>query len=149
MIGFGVNRNGRAEFAACRRGRCPGKQQRSCGAWAPRPLSGPLEMSSNAAPAPASSTWEEEPSVMQDAGEVVLPSVSPFDAPPASWGARALAALGGQAGMAPRRAVKQPAWDCSTMCRLEPAEPNPPDFAPVRASSGRGGLRDSRPFALG
>jgi serine/threonine-protein kinase len=150
MIGFGSTGTAALSSPPTVADAAPESSSAAAGGWAQRRLSGPpaLEMSSNAAPAPASSTWEEEPSVMQDAGEVVLPSASPFDAPPASWGARALAALGGQAGIGSSPGSQATGLGLLDDVRVEPAEPNPPDFAPVRASSGLGGLRDSRPFAL-
>jgi hypothetical protein len=150
MIGFGSTGTAALSSPPTVADAAPESSSVAAGAWAPRQLSGPsaLEMSSNAAPAPASSTWQEEPSVMQDAGEGVPPSVSPFDAPPASWGVRALAALGGQAGIGSSPGSQATGLGLLDDVQVEPEEPNPPDFAPVRASGGRGGLRDSRPFAL-
>jgi hypothetical protein len=147
MIGFGSTGTAALSSPPAVADAAPESSSVAAGGWA---LSDPpaLEMSSNAAPAPASSTWQEEPSVMQDAGEVVLPSVPTFNARPATRGARALAALGGQAGIASSPGSQATGLGLLDDVQVEPAEPNPPDFAPVRVSGGRGGLRDSRPFAL-
>jgi serine/threonine-protein kinase len=147
MIGFGPTGTAALSSPPTVADAAPESSSVAAGGWAlPDPPA--LEMSSNAAPAPASSAWEEEPSVMQDAGEVVLPSVPSFDAPPATWGARALAALGGQAGIGSSPGSQATGLGLLDDVQVEPADPDPPDFAPVRASSGLGGLRDSRPFAL-
>jgi hypothetical protein len=117
--------------------------------WELSPPSGPAALvaptSSVSAPAPDSATLQEEPSGMQDEAEVMLPSPSTFDPPPASWGARALAALGGQAGIESLPGGQPTGLGLLDDVQVEEAEP--PVFAAPQPSS-RPGVRDSRPFAL-
>jgi serine/threonine-protein kinase len=91
----------------------------------------------------------EEPSAMQDAGEAMPPSVPAFDAPPATWGARALAALGGQAGIASPFGDPASGLGLFDEIEAEPAQPDLPGPPPVGPASGMGGREASLPpFAL-
>ena len=99
--------------------------------------------------AQASPAREAEPFSMQDAGGV-LPSAAAFDAQPATWGARALAALGGQAGIG--SSVGSPATGLGLLDDVQ-AEPSPsyplagsPALGPATDMGGH--LRNSRPFSL-
>jgi hypothetical protein len=130
----------------------------AAGGWALGPPSGrtvramPASASSASpisAPVPASPAREEEPSAIKDAGETMFPSVAAFDAPPATWGARALAALGGQAGIGSSFGDEPSGLGLLDDMQVEPAGPNPPGPTPLRPPSGlRSRSPDSRPFAL-
>jgi serine/threonine protein kinase len=78
----------------------------------------------------------EEPSAMQDAGEAMPPSVPAFDAPPATWGARALAALGGQAGIASPFGDPASGLGLFDEIEAEPAQPDLPGPPPVGPAGG-------------
>ena len=133
----------------------PESNSAAAGDWTLKPPSGPpaLVRPSSVPPAsffsaPASSPRDELPA-MQDAGEVMLPSVPAFDAPPATWGARALAALGGQAGIAPSFGGPSSGLGLLDQVEVEPAPPNLPGPPPAGPASGSGGrLQSPRPFAL-
>ena len=113
------------------------------GEWTLKPPSGPATL---APPARDSSANffsvpddppppPEAPPALPDPGEMILPSVPAFDAPPATWGARALAALGGQAGIAP--SSDDPASGMSLFDELQ-AEGLQPDLPDPVASFGGG-----------
>ncbi|HJX63312.1 MAG TPA: protein kinase [Polyangia bacterium] len=126
--------------------------------WLLRPPSGPsaLLTPSNAAPAnpfsplaPASPTRDAEPFSMQDAGEM-LPKAAVFEAQPATWGARALAALGGQAGIASSTGSPATGLGLLDEVQAEPSQSYPLAGSPslgLQADPGNH-LRRSRPFAL-
>jgi len=91
----------------------------------------------------------DQSSAMQDVGEVILPSVPAFDAPPATWGARALAALSGQAGIASSFGGPSSGLGLLDEVAAEPAQPHLPGPPPSGPPSGVGGrLRSPRRFAL-
>jgi serine/threonine protein kinase len=86
---------------------------------------------------------------LTDPSEIIIPSAAEFDVPPATWGARALAALGGQAGIA--APSDSPASGLSLLDELkaEPSEPNLP--RPILAQPPGGvdaALGSPLPFAL-
>jgi hypothetical protein len=80
----------------------------------------------------------------------VLPSAAAFDAQPATWGARALAALGGQAGIG--SSVGSPATGLGLLddVQAEPSQSYPLAGSPALgpATDMGGHLRNSRPFSL-
>ena len=131
----------------------PASKNAAAGDWTLKPPSRPpaLVTPSSAPPAkpfsaPAPSP-PAEPSATQDVVEVMLPSVPAFDAPPATWGARALAALGGQAGIA--SSFGGPSSGLLDDVEAEPAQPNLPGPPPAGPASGVGGrLWSPRPFAV-
>jgi len=130
----------------------------AAGRWAPNPPSRPpaLATPSSGLPAkpfsePAQPTPEAAPSATPDAGEGTLPTVSTFDAPPATWGMRALAALGGQAGIgSPLGGESGGLGLLDDVQADEPRESEPlAGSPPLMPPSGAGGpLRSARPFAL-
>ena len=85
---------------------------------------------------------------MQDAGEM-LPSAAAFDAQPASWGARALAALGGQAGIGSSSGSPATGLGLRDEVQAEPSQFYPLAGSPaLRPATDLGGhLPSSRPFA--
>ena len=126
--------------------------------WLLRPPSGPSPVVTPSSAAPASSssplkqaspTRDAEPFSMQDAGEM-LPSAPAFDAQPATWGARALAALGGQAGIASSTGSPATGLGLLDEVQAEPSQSYPQAGSPaLRPATDMGGhLRNLRPFAL-
>jgi hypothetical protein len=131
----------------------------AAGRWAPRSPSGPpvLVTPSSApaakpfsAPAQAPSAPEEEPSAIQGAGKAMLPTVAAFDARPATWGARALAALGGQAGIGSSFGGQSAGLGLLDEVQAEPPVSEPlAGSPPLMPPNGTGvHLRSPRPFAL-
>ena len=129
------------------------------GKWTPKPPSGPPALGTPAsappakplaAPAQAASTRAAEPSATPDAGQVMAPSVSAFDPRPSTWGARALAALGGQAGIGASSGSQSTGLALLDDVQAEPPESVPlAGSPPLRPASGPGGpLWSQRPFAL-
>ncbi|MGC9982627.1 MAG: protein kinase [Polyangia bacterium] len=103
-----------------------------------------------AAPAQAPSTGEAEPFAAPDAGEVMAPGASAFDPRPSTWGARALAALGGQAGIGSSSGSQSAGLALLDDIQAEAPESVPlAGSPPLRPAAGQGGpLRSQRPFAL-
>jgi serine/threonine protein kinase len=99
--------------------------------------------------APASAARDAQPFSMQDAGEM-LPSAAAFDARPATWGARALAALGGQAGIGPSSGTPATGLGLLDEVQAEPAESYPPTGSPALKPPADLGdhQRGPQPFAL-
>jgi serine/threonine-protein kinase len=131
----------------------------AAGEWALETPSGPPALVTPSSPVPASpfstppqvsSRREEEPSVMQDPGELLLPSVSAFDAPPATWGTRALAALGDQAGIGSSFGSQSTGEGPFDEVQARASESDPlvpsPSLGPPGGLDSR--LRSPRPFAL-
>jgi serine/threonine-protein kinase len=100
-------------------------------------------------PAQASSTRDAEPFQMPNAGDM-LPGAEVFDAQPATWGARALAALGGQAGIGSSFGSQATGLGLLDDVQAEPPQSYPlagsPSLGPARDPGGQ--LRNVRPFAL-
>ena len=125
--------------------------------WVLKPPSGPSALVTPSStdpanpfspPAQASPTRDAEAFSMQDAGEM-LPSAAAFDAQPASWGARALAALGGQAGIGSSSGSPATGLGLLDEVQAEPSQFYPLAGSPaLRPATDLGGhLPSSRPFA--
>lgn len=110
----------------------PDSNRAAAGEWILKSPTGPLAPATPASAPPANyfsapaPSAREEPAALQDAAGVMLPSVPAFDAPPATWGARALAALGGQAGIAPSSDGSSSGLGLLDEVQVEPAQPNSP-----------------------
>ena len=98
---------------------------------------------------PASAARDAQPFSLRDAGEG-LPSAAAFDARPATWGARALAALGGQAGIGPSSGTPATGLGLLDDVQAEPAESYPLAGSPaLKAPADLGDpQRAPQPFAL-
>jgi len=136
----------------------PGSSAELAGEWMERPPSGPRPSVAPASAPVASTLPALAPSLpkaavlsaMESAQDLMLPGVAAFDAPPATWGARALAALGGQAGIDP-----SPGDSSAGLGLLDQAQPEPAVSTPFGGSPplGRGGgpsgrLRSPQDLAL-
>ncbi|MGB8297917.1 MAG: protein kinase, partial [Polyangia bacterium] len=97
--------------------------------------------------APASAARDAQPFSMRDAGEG-LPSAAAFDARPATWGARALAALGGQAGIGPASGTPATGLGLLDDVQAEPAESYPLAGSPALKPPADLGDHQPQPFAL-
>jgi serine/threonine-protein kinase len=159
MLAFGPVGTAAPDMPPANVAAAPDRGVVAAGRWAPKPPSGPRALTTPAsapparpfsAPAQAPSTPEEDPSAMQDAGVGMLPTVSAFDAPPATWGARALAALGGQAGIGSSVGGQSAGLGLLDEVQAEPLVSEPQPRAPPRMPPGGTGghLRSPRPFAL-
>ena len=99
--------------------------------------------------APASAARNAQSFSIQDAGEM-LPNAAAFDARPATWGARALAALGGQAGIGPSSGTPATGLGLLDEVHADPAESYPLAGSPALKPPAELGdpHRGPRPFAL-
>ena len=116
---------------------------------APSPPSSAAPTSPFSPLAQTSSTRSVERFTMQDAGEMP-PSAVTFDAQPATWGARALSALGGQAGIGSSFGSQ-----ATGLGLLDDVQAEPPDSFPLAGSPSLKPARDPgsqlghvRPFAF-